>query len=192
MTFTAFESASRLITAPPDPNGLERAARLRQLGLGYGQREDAHFDEFARRLAQIADAPIGGVNFIDENQQFFAGMHAPGGSDSHAVVAPLPPEDPSRIMDREQGYCPHVVVRGKALVLEDVCDYPRFAGDPSVDDMGVRSYMAAPLIDRSGMVLGTVCAADVDVHPWGRRGLEIIKSMAAEVVDYVHRREGIR
>ncbi|WP_041624574.1 GAF domain-containing protein [Stackebrandtia nassauensis] len=187
----AFEATSRLITAPPDPHGRERAMRLRQLGVGLGQREDPRFDEFARRLAQIAGAPIGGVNFIDETQQYFAGMYAPTGDPDNAAAAPLRPEDPSRIMDREQGYCPHVVVRGKALVLEDVCDYPRFAGDPSVDDMGVRSYMAAPLIDRTGTVLGTVCAADVDIHPWGRRGLEIIKTMAAEVVDYVHRREGL-
>lgn len=192
MSLAAFEATSRLIAAPPDPNGHERALRLRQLSLGFGQRKDPRFDEIATRIARAAGAPIAGVNFIDENLQYFAGMYAGEGDDAAAAAspAPAPPPEQSRMISREQGYCPHVVVRRRALVLEDVCDYPRFAGDPMVDDMGVRSYMAAPLLDRAGTVLGTVCVADVDTHPWGRPGLELIKATATEVIDYIYRREG--
>lgn len=93
---------------------------------------------------------------------------------------------PGRVMARDHGYCPHVVVRRKALVLEDVCDYPRFAGNPVVDEIGIRSYMGAPLIDRqTGMALGTICVVDTDTRPWGRQGLETIKSMANELVDRI-------
>lgn len=93
-------------------------------------------------------------------------------------------------MTRDYGFCPHVVVRRKALVLEDVCDYPRFAGNPVVDDFGVRSYLGAPLIDHTGIALGTVCVVDVEPRPWGKAGLETIKSLAAELVELLERREG--
>lgn len=57
----------------------------------------------------------------------------------------VPPSiGPGRHMAREYGFCPHVVVRRKALVLEDVRDYPRFAGNPVVDEYGIRSYLGAP------------------------------------------------
>ena len=92
-------------------------------------------------------------------------------------------------MARDHGYCPHVLVRRKALVLEDVCDYPRFAGNPVVDDIGIRSYLGAPLIDRTGIALGTVCAVDTVARPWGRAGLDTIKSLAQELVGQIDGRD---
>ena len=128
------------------------------------------------------------VNFIDEKRQFFAGLHTP---DARPVVVHADETKPElgRHLERDHGFCPHVVVRRKALVLEDVCDYPRFAGNPVVDEFGIRSYLGAPLIDRTGMVLGTVCVVDVEPRPWGRPGLETIKSSAAELVARLQRRE---
>jgi GAF domain-containing protein len=82
-----------------------------------------------------------------------------------------------------------VVVRRKALVLEDVRDFPRFAGNPVVDEIGIRSYLGAPLVDRTGMALGTVCVVDVEPRRWGRAGLDTIKTLAAELVGQIHRRE---
>jgi GAF domain-containing protein len=59
------------------------------------------------------------------------------------------------------------VVRRKALVLDDVCDYPRFAGNPVVDKIGIRSYLGAPLLDdRTGTALGTVCVVATEPRPW--------------------------
>jgi GAF domain-containing protein len=126
------------------------------------------------------------VNFITEDRQYFAGLH----------TAPAAPGDvnaaqPGRVMDRDHGYCPHVVVRRKALVLDDVCDYPRFAGNPVVDEIGIRSYLGAPLIDRTGTALGTICVVDIEPRPWGRPGLETIKSMAAELMTQIHAREAL-
>jgi GAF domain-containing protein len=74
------------------------------------------------------------------------------------------------------------VVRRRALALEDVRDFPRFAGNAVVDDLGIRSYLGAPLLDSTGMALGTVCVADVAPRAWGREGLESIKATAAELV----------
>lgn len=169
-----YDTTAHLLLTPVDKEAPSRVRRLRRLGIGLCP--DLAFDAFADRLAEVTGAPYSMVNFIDENQQFFAGLHTPD-------------DTGHRYMARDHGYCPHVVVRRKALVLEDVCDYPRFAGNPVVDEIGIRSYLGAPLIDRTGTALGTVCVVDVEPRPWGRSGLETIKAMAAELIEQIHRRE---
>lgn len=192
--------AGRLLLTPEDKDAPARTRRLRRLGLG--ERAEPAFDAFADRLAQIAAAPYAMVNFIDENGQFFAGLHTPdstgtgwgtgtGSRERSAVIVAADGTEYrfGRHMARDHGFCPHVVVRGKALALEDVRDYPRFAGNPVVDEIGIHSYLGAPLTDRTGFVLGTVCVEDVEPRPWGMAGLETIKAMAAELVERIELRE---
>jgi GAF domain-containing protein len=180
-----YDSTGNLFT-PSDEEAPTRVARLRELRLG--DRPEPEFDEFARLLATSAKAPLAMVNFIGEETQYFAGLHAPalvqGGPGAVAAA-----DDPARTMFKHQGWCPHVVSRRLPLVLDDVCDYPRFAGNPVVDEVGIRSYIGAPLIDRTGTALGTICVVDLEPRPWGRPGLEFIKSKAAEMMDIINRRD---
>ncbi|MET7755803.1 GAF domain-containing protein [Streptomyces sp. NPDC005389] len=183
-----YDPTGHLLLTPIDKDAPARVRRLRELGLG--ERPEPAFDAFAHRLADVTGVPFSMVNFIDGNRQFFAGLHTPEGA--HPVAAPATATAAGavgRFMARDHGYCPHVVVRHKALVLEDVRDYPRFAGNPVVDEIGIRSYMGAPLMDRTGVALGTICVVDTDVRPWGRAGLETIKAMAAELMEQINRRE---
>ncbi|WP_367049426.1 GAF domain-containing protein [Streptomyces sp. Je 1-332] len=184
-----YDSTAPLLLTPVDREAPSRVRRLRRLGIGH--RPDLAFDAFADRLAEVTGAPYSMVNFIDENRQFFAGLHTPDASREGSELTSTAAAETTafRYMARDHGYCPHVIVRRKALVLEDVCDYPRFAGNPVVDEIGIRSYLGAPLIDRTGIALGTVCVVDVEPRPWGRAGLETIKAMAAELVEQIHRRE---
>lgn len=171
---------------PVDEEAGRRMVRLRELDLG--ERPEPEFDDFARALAISTEAPLAMVNFVSEERQYFAGLYAPalvpGGPGAVAAA-----DDPARVMTRQQGWCPHVVVRRLPLVLDDVCDYPRFAGNPVVDEFGIRSYLGAPLIDRTGTTLGTVCVVDLEPRPWGRPGLDFIKLKAAEMVEMIHQRE---
>jgi GAF domain-containing protein len=183
MSYDPPRPVGRLLLTPEDPEGPARTRRLRLLGLG--QRPEAALDRFADGLAELAGAPYAMVNFLVDNGQFFAGLHRP-------EVPPVLRGDGTepefgRFQPRDHGFCPHVVARRRALVLEDVRDYPRFAGNPVVDEFGIRSYLGAPLIDSTGTVLGTVGAADVRPRPWGRAGLETIKSTAADLVARIER-----
>jgi GAF domain-containing protein len=172
------------IFTPVDEEAPRRVVRLRELGLG--ERPEPEFDDFARMLATSTNAPLAMVNFVSEDRQYFAGLHAPAFVGPGVVAAA---DDPARVMTKQQGWCPHVVVRRLPLVLDDVCDYPRFAGNPVVDEFGIRSYLGAPLIDRTGTTLGTICIVDLEPRPWGRPGLEFIKAKAGEMVDMIHERE---
>ncbi|MFC4334452.1 GAF domain-containing protein [Salininema proteolyticum] len=183
------EDNFRLTITPDDPTAGERKERLGELGIG--EDPDPEFDDLAKKLAETTGAPYAMVNFIDEDRQYFAGLHV-GADDSPGAAALAGADETAemdREMDRDHGYCPHVVVRKKALVLEDVCDYPRFAGNPVVDEIGIRSYLGAPLIDENGKALGTVCVVDTEPRPWGRPGLEVIKAMAETVMDRIKERD---
>ncbi|WP_329454557.1 GAF domain-containing protein [Streptomyces sp. NBC_01497] len=170
-----YDPIGRMLITPEDREAPERARRLR--GLGLGKRPEPAFDALALRLARLTGAPYAGVNFLGEEGQFFAGLHTPLGPAA------------CRDLARGRGFCPHVVARRKALVLEDVRDFPRFAANPLVDEAGIRSYLGAPVTDRAGMVLGTVCAGDTEPRRWGRAGLDMVKSFAAELTADLNRRE---
>jgi hypothetical protein len=85
-------------------------------------------------------------------------------------------------MDLQHGYCPEVVGRGKALVLDDVCAHPRFESNEVVDLIGIRSYLGDVVHDpRTGIVLGTACIVDTERRAWGRAGLTLIKDSVAQI-----------
>lgn len=175
---------------PELPDAAARMTRQRELGLA--NVPDARFDAFAQKIVESTGALAAMVNLVGDRRQYFAGLHVNG------ATVPGDPTflgDPGREMDVEHGFCPHVVARRKALVLDDVYAYPRFAGNPVVDELGVRSYLGAPIIDEDGTVLGTVCAVDPSPRGgaedlgWGRRGLEVIKGVAAEVMAEIRARQ---
>jgi GAF domain-containing protein len=186
MSYDLPRPAGRLLLTPEDKEAPARVRRLRLLGLG--EHPEPALDAFANQLAEHAGAPYAMVNFIDEHRQFFAGLRVPDARPRTTTDEEAKPEI-GRCLERDHGFCPHVVVRRKALVLEDVRDYPRFAGNPVVDAFGIRSYLGAPLLDTTGMVLGTVCVADIQPRAWGRAGLETIKTTAADLVARLERRE---
>jgi len=180
----------RLLDGPPLDGAEHRVARQRELGLS--NVPDARFDELARKIVESTGALAAMVNFVGDQRQYFAGLAV------NADSAPGDPAllgDPGREMDLEHGFCPHVVTRRKALVLDDVYSYPRFSGNPVVDELGVRSYLGAPIIDDDGTVLGTVCAVDpsprsgAEYNGWGQRSLDVIKSVASEVIAEIRTRQ---
>lgn len=168
-----------VLLPPEDAEAPQRARRLRELGIG--DRPVPEFDDFARELAVRSGGGYGMVNFIDGDRQYLAGLY------TSLANSPIDASNPAaRAMNRQYGYCPHVVVRRRALVLEDVRDYPRFAGNPVVDEIGIHSYLGAPLIDHTGTALGTICVVDPDPQPWGHDGLRFIKDMAARLVERIN------
>jgi hypothetical protein len=177
---------------PAVPELPSRSARQRELGLAAVP--DARFDAFARKIVESTGSLAAMVNLVGDQRQYFAGLYVKG---DPAPGDPTFLGDPGREMDLEHGFCPHVVVRRKALVLDDVYAYPRFAGNPVVDELGVRSYLGAPLIDEDGTVLGTVCAVDpaprsgAEHDGWGHRSLEAIKRVAGEVVAEIRARQQV-
>ncbi|WP_327090203.1 GAF domain-containing protein [Nonomuraea sp. NBC_01738] len=169
----------RLVT-PIDEEALQRAARLQELGIR--EEPDPEFDEFAKNLAHDLNAPFAMVNIIGPERQYFAGLY-PSSLD-RGIDARV---DPMRTMACDHGYCMYVVTRKHAMALDEVMDYHLFAGNPVVDEIGVRAYLGAPLVDETG-ILGTICVIDTKPHDWGAEGVAFIKGRAAELVERILQR----
>ncbi|WP_329134446.1 GAF domain-containing protein [Streptomyces sp. NBC_01476] len=148
--------------------------RLQVLGLNTVEAE-ATFDRIARLAASFTQSPLAMVNFINDERQMFRGMYVPSsspeenvtGGEGTGIVFDL--SNVAREAPGDYGFCPHVVAQGSQLALDDVFDYPRFRGNPLVNDMGVRSYLGTPLRDNTGMILGTVCVADMKPRTWDNK-----------------------
>lgn len=170
-------------------NGAQRKLRLQTLRLNSPGAEP-EFDRAARIAASLAQAPLAMVNFIDDQRQMFRGMYVPPANpdeDPHGEsrgiafdlsdIPNIPREAPN-----SYGFCPHVVAQESQLALDDVFDYPRYKGNPLVNEMGVRSYLGTPLRDHTGMILGTVCVADIQPRKWDRDRKEAMQQLADSLV----------
>jgi hypothetical protein len=122
------------------------------------------------------------VNFINDERQMFRGMYVPSASpedvaDAEGGGIPFDLSNLAREAPGDYGFCPHVVAQQSQLALDDVFDYPRFKGNPLVNDLGVRSYLGTPLRDNTGMVLGTVCVADFKPRTWDRQLKQVMQEL---------------
>ncbi|MFD5078643.1 GAF domain-containing protein [Streptomyces sp. NPDC058371] len=166
--------------------GEQRRLRLQVLGLNSVDAEET-FDRVARLAASFTQSPLAMVNFINDERQMFRGMYVPPSSPDDrsnatggGIVFDL--SSVAREAPGDYGFCPHVVAQGSQLALDDVFDYPRFKGNPLVNDMGVRSYLGTPLRDNTGMILGTVCVADMVPRSWDRKLREGMQELSATLL----------
>ncbi|MEU0835320.1 GAF domain-containing protein [Streptomyces sp. NPDC056231] len=173
----------------------QRRLRLQILGLNTVEAE-ATFDRVARLAASFTQSPLAMVNFINDERQMFRGMYVPPASpddkantESRGIVFDL--SNLAREAPADYGFCPHVVAQGSQLALDDVFDYPRFRGNPLVNDMGVRSYLGTPLLDNSGMILGTVCVADTVARTWDRKLKEGMQELAQTLLSEFKLRDSL-
>jgi hypothetical protein len=172
----------------------QRTHRLQILGLNNVEAE-ATFDRVARIAASLTQAPLAMVNFINNDRQMFRGMYVPPSSEETMVHRPdgiaFDLSDMAREVPSDYGFCPHVVAQGSQLALDDVFDYPRFKGNPLVNDMGVRSYLGTPLRDHNGMILGTLCVADMKPRQWGRERKESMQQLTETLLSEFKLRDSL-
>jgi hypothetical protein len=163
--------------------GEQRTQRLTVLGLNDAEAEDT-FDRVAALAASLTQAPLAMVNFINDERQMFRGMYVPSaspedGADVEGGGIPFDLSNLGREAPGDYGFCPHVVAERSQLALDDVFAYPRFKGNPLVNDLGVRSYLGTPLLDNTGQVLGTVCVADFKPRVWDSRIMDSMQKLTA-------------
>ncbi|GAA3711250.1 GAF domain-containing protein [Streptomyces sp. NEAU-PBA10] len=161
---------------------------LSQLGMDH---PDPQLDALATELAAEAGAPYAIVNAFNPatGRQEFVGLSAPPANGLPQV---------ERSMAPDWGYCPEVARRTTALVLPDVFAKPRFAVNPVVDQLGIRTYAGAPLIHThpdgsGGEVFGTVCFVGLERmdRSTGQASLALIKQYRDRVQQLVYQRSGI-
>jgi signal transduction histidine kinase/FixJ family two-component response regulator len=129
---------------PLPSNETERLEALRRYNILDTPPEES-FDRITALAARLFDVPIAIVSLVDEFRAWFKSCY---GFDSREI-------------GRESTICSFAVLSNDVLVIPDTRNDSRVASMPSVaSEPGLRFYAGAPLIDRDGYNLGTLCILD--------------------------------
>jgi CheY-like chemotaxis protein len=167
-------------TAPASPADEER--RLRSaLELQLDRiAPEAGLHRLVDHVARVFDVPICAVTALTPTQQFWTACHG------------LPPElAKERGGKREESFCHHAVAARAALVVTDALDNPLFSDNEFVHRQRLRFYAGAPIVDREGDALGTLCLMDQAPRAFGHFDLELLCLLARGVLAYLERREAV-
>ncbi len=127
-------------------------------------RPDSSFDELADLTAEVCEAPIALISLVDESRQWFK---ARVGLDVEETA-------------RSVSFCSHAILQDNVFIVKDTLLDARFADNPLVTgDPHIRFYAGAPLIDKHGYGLGTLCVIDTkprDLTPAQTKALRVLRS----------------
>ncbi len=149
--------------APAHPEEFDRLASVCGLTV-FEQGFDPTLDEVARQAAALCSAPYGLVTLVREHEQVFLGRAGIDG----------------RLTPRDEAICAHTILQDETFVVDDLLLDARFAGLPiATRPPFVRFYAGAPIRDRRGLPLGSLCVLDTKPHALESRRLLTLMRLAA-------------
>lgn len=134
---------------------------------------DARFQRLVQLAMQRIDVPIAAISLVDQDRQWFLAREGLSASQT----------------PREQAFCAHTIRGDDVLVVRDAVADTRFAANPLVTgEPGIRFYAGAPLRAADGHALGAFCVIDRIARDLSADDLELLRTMAAVVVDMLELR----
>lgn len=131
------------------------------------------FDDLTSLASYICETPISLISLIDANRQWFK---------SHLGLS-------VRETPRDLAFCAHAILDDKILVVKDTHQDQRFANNILVtNDPKIRFYAGAPLIDKKGFKLGTLCVIDKVPRDLSPQQLKALEQLSAIVVSQIQLR----
>ena len=148
------------------PQEAERLRELRRYDILDTDRERA-FDEIVELAAQLCDAPVSVVNFIDEGRQWFKAEVGLG----------------VRSTPIDTSLCGHVILQGDFVEIPDTLADERMADNPlCTSDPGFRFYAGAILKGANGLPLGTLCVLDHKPRVLSAKQRKVIEVLSHQVM----------
>lgn len=156
----------RSFSFPIPENEKERLAALASYEIMDSISEN-EFDAITRLAASICKVPIALISLLDENRQWFK---AKVGIDVDQT-------------DRNISFCQHAIMGNQIYEVENALENPFFAENPLVQgDPNIRFYAGAPLTDKDGYNLGTLCVIDSVPHQLTQEQQDSLSILAKEVI----------
>ena len=134
-----------MMRAPLPENELERLLSLHEHDVLDSPPEQS-CDQITALAAQLCEVPLAAICLLDHDRQWFKSLHG----------MPTPPQ-----LSREIAICGYTILGSSVFEVADTSRDVRFRGNPMVTgELGVRFYAGAPVRDRRGLALGTLCVFD--------------------------------
>jgi signal transduction histidine kinase/CheY-like chemotaxis protein len=156
------------MTYPLPANEEQRLAALRDYDI-LDSAPEAEFDDLAALAAQFCGVPIALISLVDTSRQWFK-------SQVGLTV---------RETSRDISFCAHALCEPEdVFVVPDASkddrfkDYANVTGDPHI-----RFYAGAPLVNREGFALGTLCIIDREPRELAPAQLRALRVLRRHVVN---------
>lgn len=157
---------SQIMEAPLPNNEADRLMALGTYQILDTEPEKS-FDDLTNLAAQICQAPIALVSFVDQNRQWFKSR-----------VGLETTETP-----RTLAFCAYAILQSDLFVVEDALLDPRFANNELVTaEPFIRFYAGAPLVTADGFALGTLCVIDYVPRQLNETQAEALRALGRQVV----------
>jgi signal transduction histidine kinase len=139
---------------------------------------DDDFEEIAQIAYQIFDMPISLISFVDNNRQWFKSHIGTEVKETH----------------RDFSFCAHAILNeNEVFEVNDLSKDERFYDNPLVvGSPFARYYAGAPILDKIGFALGTLCIIDVKPRELSSQQKQILKSLSNQIVNHLEMTKTIR
>ena len=148
----------------------DRLAAVDATGLVDGTAVPS-FGRLVDLAAKLLEAPVGFFTVVDAERSWYVASSGVPADVRYGAV--------------EASFCKYVIATGEPLLVEDAVVDERTAGNPAIEQMGVRAWAGFPVRAPSGEVLGSFCVVDTEPHRWTERDQTVLGSLASAADDEV-------
>ena len=159
-----------------DKNELERLKEIARLKLATTEKDDV-LQDLVKDTAEKMHLPTALVCVVLNDAQHFLASYGLTGWVGTTQGSPV-----------EWSFCQHVVKDKQPLVVPNAPEHPRVKDSPMVKHEGIRCYAGVPLTSDRGHVVGTLCVAGGERRDFSAQDLELLKSLAKQVMQRLEQR----
>ncbi|MBD57634.1 GAF domain-containing protein [Pseudoalteromonas sp. MEBiC 03607] len=132
--------------------------------------ENVDIDRITDFIAKLFCVPIALVSIVDSHRQWFK-------SKVGLDVCETP---------RDISFCGHAILDTKPLIVTNALFDERFLDNPLVTgEPYIRFYAGAPLIAKTGVILGTLCIIDTQPRDFSENDTQILVKLASDVMQLI-------
>ncbi|MFY8282748.1 GAF domain-containing protein [Pseudoalteromonas sp. SSMSWG5] len=132
--------------------------------------ENVDIDRITDFIAKLFCVPIALVSIVDSHRQWFK-------SKVGLDVCETP---------RDISFCGHAILDTKPLIVSNALFDERFLDNPLVTgEPYIRFYAGAPLIAKTGVILGTLCIIDTQPRDFSENDTQILVKLASDVIQLI-------
>lgn len=147
----------------------KRLAALEMLKADDADRDDI-LQKFTLLASELLGIPGSFVSVLDDENQF---IKASCNFDLKQTSL-------------QHAFCRHTLALGKVLVCHDTHLDSRFSQHPlTLGEPFIRFYVGAPLRNRDGIIIGTLCVTDIKPQAFSAEQIRLLELLASLVIGYL-------